>query len=194
MASCKEQYQQLIISQWEKYKKLIISLGGVIVEVMKIGFTGTQRGMTLSQMATFKNFIIELNPESFAHGDCIGADSQSHKIVYELGIPIIIHPPINPNKRAFCAVNSLGKILPTKDYLARNKDIVNGVDTLIATPGEDSEVLRSGTWSTIRYCKKKEKKVIIIIPNGLYLCIHFKENTGIKYESVDDMPFFKNNS
>jgi len=43
---------------------------------------------------------------------------------------------------------------------------VDETEWLWAIPGEFKEVLRSGTWSTIRYARKKGKKVLIIWPDG----------------------------
>jgi len=53
-----------------------------------------------------------------------------------------------------------------KEYLARNKDIVAETEFLIATPKEYTEILRSGTWATIREAFRQNKKVAIIFPNG----------------------------
>ena len=141
---------------------------------ISIGFTGTQHGITNEQryalnvylkVAVNSNFEVE-----FHHGDCIGADKQFHELLESLKVPhivnqkIIIHPPIKNIKRAFCKSDF---ILEPKDYLDRNKDIVNASEILIATPKEFEEQLRSGTWSTIRYCTKQKKQAFIIFPNGI---------------------------
>lgn len=68
---------------------------------------------------------------------------------------VIIHPPIDPKKRAW---KNASMIMPEKDYMTRNQDIVNAVEVLIACPGEMTEQLRSGTWSTIRKGIKKESQ------------------------------------
>lgn len=136
---------------------------------MKIGFTGTQRGMTTSQYKMVMN-ILDVYSEKITeihHGDCIGADRDFHDISTKISLKSILHPPLNEYKRAFCNADI---VLPKKDYLDRNHDIVDETDLLIATPGENFEVLRSGTWATIRYSKKKQKKVIIIYPDGK---VHF---------------------
>jgi len=106
--------------------------------------------------------------EEFHHGDCIGADEQSHELMQEYVSQIIIHPPINGSKRAFCKKSDWGdpKILDPKEYIARNHDIVNAVDLMIATPAEFDEQLRSGTWATIRYAKKIKRDLVIIYPDG----------------------------
>lgn len=134
--------------------------------VISIGFTGTQEGMTANQLldlAERLNAMLEDETDEIEahHGDCIGADEQFHRLL-ELMFPyikIIIHPPDNPKKRAFC-VGDL--TLPMKPYLDRNHDIVDSSDYLIATPKENEEVLRSGTWATIRYASKKDVTTFII--------------------------------
>jgi hypothetical protein len=131
------------------------------MKVSKIGFTGTQRGMTEIQAETISNYFGD--GVEFHHGDCTGADEQAHRLAKAAGCLIIIHPPINPNKRAFCIADN---ILPQKDYLDRNHDIVDATELLLATPGEQEEQLRSGTWATIRYARKWKKPTIIIYPNG----------------------------
>jgi hypothetical protein len=62
--------------------------------------------------------------------------------------------------RSFCESTN---ILKPKPFLDRNKDIVNSCDILIACPENDIEVLRSGTWSTIRYAKKINKPVLLFV-------------------------------
>ncbi len=51
-------------------------------------------------------------------------------------------------------------------YLVRNKHITMTTGLLIATPAENHQVLRSGTWSTVRYADKNDAKVWVIGPNG----------------------------
>ena len=130
-----------------------------------IGFTGTQEGMTPAQIATLYTCLRNLSPEEFHHGDCIGADAQAHAEARATKSPphIVGHPPLNPSKRAWCECDSL---LPEEDYLDRNKKIVDACFLLIATPKEFEEQQRSGTWSTVRYAKKRKKQVLIILPDG----------------------------
>lgn len=137
---------------------------------MKIGFTGTQNGMTEKQKMKFARLILDLYPSEFHHGDCVGADAEAHRIVRFFDfhhqkppcqLRIIIHPPINDSKRAFCG----GEALLPKDYLSRNHDIVDSTDLLIACPKGSKEETRSGTWATVRYARKKMKKIWIIYPD-----------------------------
>lgn len=50
-----------------------------------------------------------------------------------------------------------------KPYLKRNIDIVDNTDILIGCPSGE-EIVRSGTWHTIRYAKKQNKKIMMIRP------------------------------
>jgi len=125
-----------------------------------IGFTGTRRGMTQKQKDELYNFLCQYKGGVFHHGDCVGADLEAHSIASKLGFKIVIHPPRNPEKRAFCE----GVVLEGKNYLERNRDIVEACDILVAVPKENQEVLRSGTWASIRYAKKVGKLVKIIYP------------------------------
>lgn len=133
---------------------------------MKIGFTGTQKGMTSSQYNTVRTILDSVPVEECAHGDCIGADAQFNRLCIEFDFPIIVHPPINPSKRAFCAAKNLHH-RSKKPYLERNKNIVNECDLLIACPKTSKEETRSGTWSTVRYAKKMKKRVVIVYPSGI---------------------------
>jgi len=129
---------------------------------MIIGFTGSQKGMTTIQFDRLVDLVKELNPTEAHHGDCIGADTIFHFVCMELNIPVVLHPPLNDGKRAGCQDADL--VLPRKAYLARNRDIVDASDELIAVPGEKTEQLRSGTWATYRYARKNHKTVHLITP------------------------------
>lgn len=126
------------------------------------GFTGTQQGMTPDQKRVFRKLIEVLGPVNFHHGDCMGADYNAHLIARELGMYIVLHPPKNQMKRAFCDADIERE---AKEYLDRNHDIVDDSDIMFATPS-GPEVLRSGTWATIRYARKKGKPLFIIYPDG----------------------------
>ncbi len=131
---------------------------------MKVGFTGTQKGMTLKQRTNAQEYI--RGGIEFHHGDCKGADEQANFIASCRGLRIVIHPPNKSAKRAFCVTNSKGEVRPTKGYIERNHDIVDETDMLVATPSTMKEEVRSGTWATIRYARKQNKKIIILFPSG----------------------------
>lgn len=125
----------------------------------KIGVTGTRRGMTHSQRIAWEAFI---KPEDEIHfGDCIGADEEALYIAHVVGCKTVGHPPLDDSRRCF---GEYDEIRPQKDFLERNKDIVDETAILVAFPGTTTEELRSGTWMTIRYAKRKQKKVEIIFP------------------------------
>lgn len=133
--------------------------------MINIGFTGTQGGMTKAQYKQVIEWIRRslYSYPTFHHGDCIGADEDLHHLVELTGEPIIIHPPTNESKRAFCKG---ALVLEAKDYLDRNHDIVDASNILWAAPSGMTEELRSGTWATIRYARKQGKSIVIFYPDG----------------------------
>jgi len=131
---------------------------------MIVSFTGTQDGTTERQKQSLKDLLIKLEATELHHGDCEGADEESHDIALDMGLKIVVHPPINPKKRAFC--KGADEVREEKDYLERNRDNVDEGEVLIATPKEYAEKLRSGTWATVRYARKKGRDIFIIYPDG----------------------------
>lgn len=139
-----------------------------------IGFTGTRGGMTDAQKDAFSRIICGgPAPTSFHHGDCVGADDEAANIVAQIckdggedrpPIVIVCHPPKDEEHRAFN--DKYNVILEAKTHFARNRDIVDACDILIATPREMSRQDRGGTWYTIDYAKKKKKRTTIIFPDG----------------------------
>lgn len=129
---------------------------------MKIGFTGTRRGMTTEQRLSLARLLRGWTGE-FHHGDCVGSDAQAHNIAERLGFQIIVHPPENTSMRAFKSASIAMDPLP---YLVRNRRIVDATERLIAAPMELSERLRSGIWSTVRYARKVGRPVAVIMSDG----------------------------
>lgn len=139
----------------------------------RIMVTGTREGMTISQWAEFGDevvtrFVPFAGPHEFHDGDCIGADSQAHETVRDLqaqdvDVTLHGHPCDLENYRAGNEYDVLYEIKPPID---RNHDMVDATDLVIATPKDYKEVLRSGTWSTIRYARLMKKHLIIIWPDG----------------------------
>ncbi len=128
---------------------------------MKVGFTGTREGMTQHQKEQFALKINELNTTEFHHGDCEGADAEAHDIIRAIfpHIWIVGHPPTKSNKRAFKVCDEMRS---PADYIPRDKNIVNDTEFLIGAPLTDEEIIRSGTWTTIRHAIKtgKPRKVL----------------------------------
>lgn len=128
----------------------------------EVGFTGTEYGMTDIQKSVFVSLLDGLT--LFRHGSCWGADVQAARIVRDLfsfGVHIVAHPgPVGDDS----GIDD--ETLPPLPYLERNHVIVDLTGELIACPKGNNEVLRSGTWATIRYAHKIGRKVTIIFPGG----------------------------
>lgn len=138
---------------------------GTVVPITDLGFTGTRMGMTQDQAYVVEELLHELHiSERVHHGDCIGADAQFHDLVraHRPDLTIVGHPPEDDKYRAFTECDIW---MPTLPYLKRDKEIVNAVMFLIATP-RGSEQRRSGTWATIRYARNREIERRIVMPNG----------------------------
>lgn len=135
------------------------------------GYTGTQAGMSERQWDALIAEFEAGRPDEAHHGDCIGGDAEFHAMCIHFGVPhIVIHPPSDPKKRAFCAdrqavqteeVGVKVTLLPERPYLDRNHDVVDAVGRpdvtgrMFAAPKEMEEQVRSGTWATWRYSKKR---------------------------------------
>lgn len=137
---------------------------------MHVGFTGTQNGMTRPQARSFMKFLPDLDITCGHHGCCTGVDKQVHVLLMWLLGPdhIILHPPEDLSK----VPGGIFEYFPDKNirdmkpYLERNHDVVDETAHLVGLPYQSKEIVRSGTWATIRYAKKTDKPVTIIWPNG----------------------------
>lgn len=130
---------------------------------MKIGFTGTQRGMTEDQFRVLRVLLGAEERDEFHHGDCIKSDNDAATMAAAIGHKTVAHPPIECKKRAY---HKSDVVLEPLDYMVRNAALALVADVLIATPGQVAEVLRSGTWMTIRTMRRLKKPIIIIFPDG----------------------------
>lgn len=128
-----------------------------------VGFTGTRDGLTADQESVLRQWLHDGGAMGFHHGDCVGADAQAHDIAKGEGYWIIVHPPDRNGLRAHKVGDETREPRP---YLLRNQDIVDAAGILVACPGEMTEQVRSGTWSTIRYARAVGKPVQIIYPDG----------------------------
>lgn len=131
---------------------------------MKAGFTGCQEMPTFEQIAALSHLLRFLGVTELHHGDCIGSDAEAHLAATNLDISMCIHPPRSMRKRAFC--KGAAYTYPVAEYLVLNKNIVDCTDILIGMPNTTHEKQRSGTWSTLRYAKKRDKPAFVIWPDG----------------------------
>lgn len=144
---------------------------------MKLGTTGSRFGTTEEQERAFIELISGMTIEEFHFGNCFGWDTIAYDIFKKIKPTVITisHPPIN---KSYYKPN--GDITrKSKEYLERNKDIVNESDIIIACP-ITKEKNRSGTWHTIRYAQSKSKLVIIIEPNGCMSAVKGETPTDIE--------------
>lgn len=135
---------------------------------MKVGFTGTQIGTTSEQHNRLCHVVQELTPTEWHHGCCIGADEESVDVVWEYAksAKIVAHPPEKTGRMSRGSQRMSEDRREPRPYLERNRDIVNESEVLVACPDGDEEELRSGTWMTVRYARKKGIRIIIIWPSG----------------------------
>jgi hypothetical protein len=71
----------------------------------EIGFTGTQEGMSEKQRSSLQQVLVGFFADGarvFRHGDYVSADAQAHAIAKAIGFRVVIHPPSDDSKRAFC--------------------------------------------------------------------------------------------
>ena len=130
------------------------------------GFTGTRNGLTPKTAKALMDLLILVEPRQITHGDCVGADNMMHYMALGLSIPMAIRPPIDDRLRGWASVTASVYVYPPKPYIQRNHDIVNHTHYLIACPDTMQEILRSGTWATIRYAGKQNKVVYLVYPDG----------------------------
>jgi hypothetical protein len=147
--------------------------------------------MTPAQRAALPQVFATL-PERVLHGGAEGADEEFHDWIRAADGDrtfIVGHPkpfgtvaieifPASYVRWEFWRRSEYGSIwgihpkgsaivhFHEDDPLIRNRLIAARCDALLATPAEPDEVLRSGTWSTIRYARKEGKPITLILPSG----------------------------
>ena len=127
--------------------------------------------MTPMQLEGLANLLEALKhrvdkPVVGLHGDCVGADACFDVICEQLCIPRMCYPCIISGMRAGTSAKQL---LEPQHPLVRNRMIAAECSILIACPKESDEVVRSGTWSTVRYARQAKKPVVIVRPDGKFV-------------------------
>ena len=133
---------------------------------VSIGFTGTQKGMTSEQIVSVRRLLQQAYQPGgkFHHGGCLGADVEAAAVARDIGFWTVRHPGDTPEKQAQFFFDDDTR--PVAANLTRNRMIVGAVDMMIAAPAGAKEVLRSGTWATIRYTRQVERPLRIVWPDG----------------------------
>ena len=145
--------------------------------MINISFTGSRQGMTARQKETLEFILHHLTSEkymlnrpeeiNFHHGGAVGADEEAHDIVLKIPHMFNIVRPVGEERWNYWQNEKRGYriVLDWKDDpLERNQDIVMAGNILFACPRTREEELRSGTWHTIRFAKKKRRRCIILDP------------------------------
>ncbi len=144
---------------------------------MRVAVTGTREGMTDAQRATFGTVLLPLDLHGadavteFHHGSCQGVDVQAARLArYVLGdgVRVVCHPgPAGHPCREDSGVDD--EVRPAKTHFARNRDLVDGADVLVACPLRPDPIGKNtpgGTAYTVNYARKKGRRIIIIGPDG----------------------------
>jgi hypothetical protein len=127
---------------------------------MKVGVTGSRFPRPDDYVARLRCHLVSLGATELHHGDCTGWDKQAHDLAVSMGIKTVAHPPSNPSMRAWCKADI---VMPEDDYLARNRRIVDAVAFMVAAPDKPA-CNRSGTWSTVRYAKRRGVNGVVLTP------------------------------
>jgi hypothetical protein len=142
---------------------------------MKVGFTGTQKGMTTAQKEKLIWILrgdVTRKPSLFIHGGCVGADNEADVIAAELGIERLVFPSNLVHKSVSVEVlRARGPVFIAEPQppLKRNIEIVKHCEWLIACPAEMVEIMRSGTWMTVRQAAKQKRNHHVIGRDGNFL-------------------------
>lgn len=137
---------------------------------MKVSFTGTREGMSTLQWIAVRALLLRKREliTLAAHGNCKGSDAEFHKLVREIcgkSVYIAVFPS-TCNATRMPDPEDADYIAPPKGPVDRDRDIVRiGHDALIATPLA-SEGRRSGTWTTVRFARKRRVKRYIVLRDG----------------------------
>lgn len=126
----------------------------------RIGFTGTRAGMTGEQAAAIARHLLILFKGGSAelhYGAAVGADEQAAALATMIGYTLVPYPGGD-----------------AKHNIARNHDIVEVSKVMLAAPYAGKEMLRSGTWATIRFARGELKAkpsggsrpLVVVWPDG----------------------------
>jgi len=142
--------------------------------VHTIGVTGSRRGFNGDQqrLITVNDLLIQIeindleSPPEFHHGACVGIDEDMACIAHGLGFRVIAHPPFSSRYLSKIALSVSDAVLPAKEYIDRNRDIVLSVNVLFVVPWENEPQEHGGTWNTCRYAETMNSNYVLFYPNG----------------------------
>lgn len=128
-----------------------------------VGFTGTRNEPTDFQKKKLFECLrlIREDYDTLHHGGSVGADHVAHIMALHLKFKVVIHPGPAFDLNLWPLPYD---ILPQLPNLERNVMIVQASTLLLAVPHQRKEIIRSGTWATVRYARKRDKEIEIIWP------------------------------
>ena len=132
---------------------------------MKIAIVGSRR---YENKKKIKDFVFKLKQQYgektiIVSGGCKqGADKYAKKYTLELGLQYEEYPPFHEVHNLYCTLPSsrYDKPFNMRNFFARNKIIAGTSDIIVAFIPEGIE--SDGTFSTLNYAQKFDKKRIII--------------------------------
>lgn len=141
--------------------------------MIKVGVTATRRGLTDDQLRNIDFWLAKQTAfkriSELHHGMCPygGGDFEIGNIARKYEIPVIGHPSLEESDVPYL----VSQLREPKDFLARDRDIVNETEYLIVAPwqNEKPKSLRgSGTWYTENYARNVVcyPKIMIYWPDG----------------------------
>ena len=132
---------------------------------MKVAIVGSRR---YENKRKIKEFIFKIKQQYgektiiVSGGAKQGADKYAKKYALELGLQYEEYPPFHEVHNLYCPMPSsrYGRPYNIRNFHARNKIIAGTSDFIVAFIAEG--VQSDGTFSTLNYAKKLNKKRIII--------------------------------
>ena len=133
--------------------------------IMKIAIVGSRNYTNTRKV---KEFIFNLKQqfgnelEIVSGGQKHGADGYAKKFALEFDVKYSEFPPYHEPHNVHCVFGAYryGKPYYKNNYHKRNEDIVNYSEKVVAFIKDD--IITNGTKSTLEYCKKINKKFVIL--------------------------------
>jgi hypothetical protein len=142
--------------------------------MIRIGFTGTREIPSSEQGFWFTDAILQYGIgqiDEFHHGCCIGSDEFAHQVAKACEVKLIVlHPPLKHEFEMKYTEWDYANCVwyPRKDYLARDRDIVDCSTRMYGLAKADTKLdtMRSGTWYTARQSIKRGRVIDLCYPDG----------------------------
>src|SRR6266480_5075411 len=136
---------------------------------MRVGITGSRYGPITEEQSDNLRRIIKsfMGKENILyHGACIGVDEEATMMAHDLGYTCVACPPVDKLFISEAALTLSIEVRPEKDYLERNRDIVQECEVLIVVPASFKWQPHSGTWYTSVYAKTVGRRRVMVYPDG----------------------------